>query len=81
MQLMMWLGLFCLEISLIIEFYVVPQYQARNAPVGHWELESPLHDGPGLWVVLIAYMALFIVGNVGLIVVIWRQFRNLKVND
>jgi hypothetical protein len=41
-RLMVCVGLLCLELSLIIGFYILPQFQARIAPVGHWEMETPL---------------------------------------
>lgn len=78
---MMWVGLLCLELGLIIGFYIYPQFQARNAPVGHWEMETPLHDGPELWMILITFLGLLAVGNVGLIIMIWRGFKDLKVDD
>ena len=77
---MMYLGLLCLETSLIIGFYIVPQFQARNSPVGHLEMETPLHDGPALWIALIAFLGIVTVGNIGLIIMIWRGFNDLKVN-
>ncbi len=80
-RLMIWVGFLCLEMSLIIGFYVFPQFQARNAPAGHWEMETPLQDGPGLWIALIAFLGLLTVGNIGLIIMIWRAFKDLKVND
>ena len=79
MRLLVWIGLLCLEMGLIVGFYVVPQFQARNAPVGHWEMERP--DGPGLWVAVIALLGLFTLGNIGLVVVIWGRFKDLRVND
>lgn len=81
MRLMLWIGLLCLEMSLIIGFYVVPQFRARNAPAGHWELESPRTDSPLLWLALLTFLGLFTLGNIGLIVKIWRRFRDLWVND
>jgi hypothetical protein len=78
---MMWVGLLCLEMGLVLGFYIVPQFQAPNVPLGHWEMETPLHDSPGLWVALIAFLGLLTLGNIGLIIVIWRRFKDLKVND
>jgi hypothetical protein len=80
-RLMMCVGLLCLELSLIIAFYIVPQFQARNAPVGHWEMETPLGNGPGLWAGLIVFLGLLALGNIGLIIMIWRAFKELKIND
>ena len=80
-RLTMWVGLLCLELSLIVGFYVVPQFQARNAPAGHWEGETPLGNGAGLWFALIVFLALLAVGNVGLIIMIWRAFKDLRASD
>lgn len=80
-RLMMWVGLLCLELSLIVSFYVVPEFQARNAPEGHWEMEHPLGNGPALWVALIVFLGLLTLGNIGLIIVIWRAFKDFKTGD
>jgi hypothetical protein len=80
MRLMILVGLVCLEISLIIGFYILPQFQARNAPLGHWEMETPLRDSPGGWAVLIAFLGLLTFGNIGLMVMIWPAFKELKIN-
>jgi hypothetical protein len=81
MRLMMFVGLLCLEMTLVIGFYIVPQFQARNAPVGHWEMETPLGDGSGLWVALIAFLGLLILGNIGLVVTIRRAFKELRIKN
>jgi len=76
---MLWVGLLCLEMSLVIGFYVVPQIEALNAPVGHWEMEAP--HGPGLWAAVIAFFGLLVLGNIGLVIVVWRRFKDLKANN
>jgi hypothetical protein len=64
-------------VSLIVEFYVVPQYQAEKyAPDGHWEMETPLRAVPGIGIALIVFAALFAAGNVGLIILVWRAFKD-----
>jgi hypothetical protein len=80
MRLMILVGLLCLEMSLIIGFYILPQFQARNATLGHWEMEMPLRYSPGMWPVLIAFLGLLTFGNIGLMVMIWRAFKELKIN-
>jgi hypothetical protein len=80
MRLMIFVGLLCLEMSLIIGFYILPQFQARNAPLGHWEMEAPLRDSPEVWAVPIAFLGLLTFGNIGLMVMIWRAFKELKIN-
>jgi hypothetical protein len=72
------LGLLFLEVSLVVGFYVVPEFHARKyAPDGHWEMETPLHAGPGMWVALITFLGLFAMGNIGLIILVWRAFKDL----
>jgi hypothetical protein len=78
-RLIFWIALLCLEIGLIIALYIVPQFQARNAPLGHWEGEIP--RGPLLLLAGIALFVIFLVGNIGLVVQIWRRFKDLRVND
>jgi hypothetical protein len=76
LQLALWIGLLCVEIAFVFAFFIVPQFQARNAPQGHWEMERP--DGPWLSVAAIVWLGAFIMGNVGLIVIIRRRFKELK---
>ncbi len=77
----MFLGLLVLEMSLIVGFYILPQFQARNAPAGHWEMETPLHDSLGMRVAVIAYLRFLAVGNIGLMTMVWRAFKELKINE
>ena len=77
----MFLGLLVLEMSLIVGFYILPQFQARNAPAGHWEMETPLHDSLGLRVAVITFLGLLAVGNIGLMTMVWRAFKELKINE
>ena len=76
LQLVLWIGLFCAEIAFIVEFFVVPQFRVRNAPQGHWEMEKP--DGPWLWLAVIVWLGALIAGNIGLVVIIGRRFKELK---
>ena len=80
-RLMVCVGLLCLELSLMIGFYILPQFQAWDAPVGHWEMETPLGNGPGLWLALIVFLGLLAPGNIGLIIMIWRSVKKLRIND
>jgi len=77
-RLALWIGLLCLEAGLVLAFYVGPQFQARNAPPGHWEMETPRLGGVVLWIALILAVAIFTLGNIGLILIIWRRYKNLK---
>jgi len=74
----MYIGLLCLEVILIIRFYVLPQLQARHAPVGHWEQETPLHDSSGVRIALLVFLALIILGNCGLVIRIWQGFKDIR---
>ena len=77
----MFLGLLVLEMGLIVGFYILPQFQARNAPAGHWEMETPLHDSPGMRLAVIAFLGLVAVGTIGLMTMVWRAFKELKIHE
>jgi len=77
-RLVLYVGLLCLEVSLVLGFYTFTQFEARNAPTGHWEKETPLHNAPAiLWIGLVAFFGLVLRGNIGLVVMIWLELRNL----
>jgi hypothetical protein len=75
-------GILVVELSLIAAFYVVPQFEVRNAPAGHWEMETPLRNSSS-WLpfVLIGFLGIFALGNIGLVITIWRAVKGLKVSD
>jgi hypothetical protein len=77
---MFWSGLFLLEVSLIIGFYVLPELQALrySPPDGHWEKEFPLSDSSWLPVVALVSLGLFTVANAGLITMMWRAFKSRR---
>jgi len=77
----MFLGLLVLELGLIVGFYILPLFQARNAPATHLEMGMPLHDSLGLRVAVIAYLGLIAVGNLGLMTMVWRAFKELKTTE
>jgi hypothetical protein len=79
LRLAFWVALFCLEVILVYVFYVGPQLQARNAPLGNWEQETP--QGPLLLLAGIAFFVLLLAGNVGLLLMIWRGFKDLRAKD
>ena len=81
LRLVMFAALFFVELGFLITFYIVPQFQSRNAPMGHWEKEIPFRDGPAAWVALVALITLLALGNIGLIVAMWRAYRGLKAGD
>lgn len=80
-RLISYAGLLCLELGLITAFYIFPQFQTYNAPAGHWEMETPVYNAPGAWIGLIAFSGLVALCNVGLVIMIWRELKALKVND
>ncbi len=81
LRFVMFLGLLVLESGLIVGFYILPQFQARNAPATHLEMETPLHDSPGVRVAVIAYLGLLAVGNLGIMTMAWRAFKELKTTE
>lgn len=75
-------GILVVELSLIAAFYVVPQFEVRKAPAGHWEMETPLcNSSSWLPFVLIGFLGIFALGNIGLVITIWRAVKGLKVSD
>jgi hypothetical protein len=43
------------------------------------EMEAVLLHYPWLKIALIAYLALILLSNVGLMVMVWRAFKNLRI--
>ena len=77
-----WLGLLVFEAGLVIAFYVVPLFQPlpyNTHPSIGSESDEVMRQHPGLKIGLIAYLAFFFLGNVGLIVMVWRSFKNLRL--
>ena len=81
LRFVMFLGLLILELGLVVGFYILPLFQARNAPATHLEMEIPLPDSLGLRVAVIAYWGLLAVGNLGLMTMVWRAFKELKTTE
>lgn len=81
LRLTVFAGILIVELTLIVVFYIVPQFEARNAPAGHWEMETPLGDNLCLPVVLMAFLGLFTLGNIGLVVALWQTVKDLKTNN
>jgi uncharacterized membrane protein YhaH (DUF805 family) len=74
-----WIVLLCLEAGFVINFYVVPEFQARNAPLGRWGGEAP--HSLLLLLAGIVFLVALVTANVALVVTIWRRFKNLRTND
>jgi hypothetical protein len=73
-------GILIVGLTLIVVFYIVPQFEPRNAPAAHWEMET-LGDNLWLRVVLMAFLGLFTLGNIGLVVALWQTVKDLKTNN
>ena len=81
-RLVLYVGLLCLELGLVLNFYVFPQFEAQNAPDGHWQMETPFQNASTpLWIGLIALLGLVLLGNAALVSSIWREVKNLRAND
>jgi hypothetical protein len=74
----MFSALLVLELSLVVGFYVLPQFQARNASAMHLGMEMPLQDSLAMRMAAIAYLGLLVAGNLGLMTMVWRTFKELK---
>jgi hypothetical protein len=81
LRLVTFLGLLVLEISLVVGFYILPQFRAQNAPIGHWEMETPLRDILGVRMAVVPFLGVLAVGNVGLITMVWRAFQDFKIDE
>ena len=81
LRLALFVGALALELILIVEFWVIPEFGTRNIPNGHWEKEFPFSTSPWLPFFAIAFLVLFAFGNIGLIVMVLRAIRDLQVRD
>jgi hypothetical protein len=82
LRFLFWLVLLLLEGTLVIAFYVIPQFQAHeyNAhPNIGLELDAVIREHPGLKIGLIVYWALFLLGNAGLFPMVWGSFKTLRI--
>ena len=77
----MFSGLLVLELGLIVGFYILPQFQARNVLAMHLGPEMPVHDSLGTRVAVIVYLGLLAVGNLGLVTMVWRAFKKLRTTQ
>ena len=82
LRFLFWLGLLLFEASLVVAFYVAPLFQPHlynTHPDIGMEMDTVLQHYPWLNIALIAYLAVFLFGNVGLIVMVWRSFKSLRL--
>lgn len=81
-RLVLYVGLLCLELGLVLNFYIFSQFESQNAPDGHWQMETPFQNASTpLWIGLIALLGLVLLGNAALVSSIWREVKNLRAND
>jgi hypothetical protein len=75
-------GLLLLEASMVIAFYVVPQFQTHaynpHPNIG-LEIDAVLNRYPSLRTAIIAFLGIFLFGNIGLVMMVWRAFKNLRI--
>ena len=81
LRLSLFLGLLVLETILIVGFWVLPQLEARHSPDLGLGMETPLRDNLGTRVALVAFLGLLGAGNIGLIITVWRAFKELRIDD
>ncbi len=82
LRFLFWLGLLIFEVTFVIALYVVPLFQPlpyNTHPDIGTEMDDVFQHYPWLKIALIAYWAVFLFGNVGLIVMVWRTLKNLRV--
>ena len=82
LRFLFWSGLLIIEAMLVITFYVVPQFQSHEYnphPAIGLEMDLVLQQHPGLRIALIAYVGLLLFGNIGLVVMVWRAFKNVRM--
>ena len=75
-------GLLLMEASMVIGFYVVPQFQTHvynpHPNIG-LEIDVVLQKYPILRIAIIAFLGIFLFGNIGLVMMVWRAFKNLRI--
>jgi hypothetical protein len=74
-------GLLLFEACLVIAFYVIPQFQSHEYithPNIGLELDSVFNKYRWLKVAFVGFLGVFLLGNIGLIVTVWRTFKNLR---
>jgi len=81
LRLAIFAGILAVELGFVAAFYVVPQFEARNASLGRWEMETPFNDALWLPFILIAFFSVFALANIGLLITIWRAVKDLKASD
>jgi len=84
-RLILWTGLLLIEASLVATFFFpAPQPHKQRYdthPALRFEMDTVVHEHPLLGVAAIAFLGLFIVANVGLMIVIWRAFKDVQARD
>jgi hypothetical protein len=86
LRLILFAGLFVLELSLIAVIFVPFGWlRSGNSPVqGHWEQEFPFSNSswlPLAGIGAIAIVIVFAIANIGLLFKIWQAVRELNANE
>jgi hypothetical protein len=79
-----WVGLFIIEASLVARFWVAPQFQTHvydPHPALQFEVDEVMREHPALRAASIAFLGFFILANIGLMILIWRAFKDLQSNE
>jgi hypothetical protein len=81
-RLILWTGLLLIEASLVARVFVIPQlhHSPYDTHTALWlEIDMVVLAHPLLEVAAIAFLGLFVVANVALMIVIWRAFKDVQV--
>ena len=76
-RLILWTGLLVIEASLVARFFVIPQlhHSPYDTHTALWfEMDMVILAHPLLEVAAIAFLGLFVVANIALMIEIWRVF-------
>jgi len=79
-----WVGLFLIEASLLVAFFVIPQFQTQvyyPHPALQLEVDEAIRELPALRMASIGLWGCFILANFILMIEIWRAFQNLRSDE
>jgi hypothetical protein len=83
-RLFLWTGLLVIEAILVARFFVIPQlhHSPYDTHTALWlEIDMVVIAHPLLDAAAIAFLGLFVVANVALMIVIWRAFTDVQARD
>lgn len=84
LRFILWTALLVIETSLIAEFYVVPQFHVQTYdthPALRLEMDAVVREHPWLPVAAIMFLGLFVLANIGLVIVTWRALKHLRASE